>query len=127
MGQNPGGQQTNGGQPAQQSQQSTDQQSSQQPNQQGQQDQQGQQTQQTQQHDTGERIASWFTETVVRTAVAVFGVALLLFALGQLAGVELLSIVGEFLTSSTGAWLFIAFFGMLLLVAASKSWNISRQ
>lgn len=126
MGQNPGGQQTNGGQPAKQTQQSTTNQQ-QTPNQQGQQGQQTQQANRAQQRSTGERITSWFTETFVRTGVAVFGLVLLLFGLGQLAGVELLSIVGEFLTSSTGAWLMIAFFGVLLLIAASKSWNISQQ
>lgn len=130
MGQNPGNQPANGGQSAQ-SGQPTQQQSGGQPQQgqQGQQRQQGQQGQQTtsNQNDTGEQIASWFTETLVRAAVAVFGVAIVLFALGQLAGVELLSIVGDFLTSSVGAYLLVAFFGLLLLVAASKSWNISSQ
>jgi hypothetical protein len=130
MGQNPGDQPANGGQSAQ-SGQPTQQQSGGQ-RQQGQQSQQGQQTQQSQQttskqNDTGEQIASWFTETLVRAAVAVFGVAIVLFALGQLAGVELLSIVGDFLTSSVGAYLLVAFFGLLLLVAATKNWNISSQ
>lgn len=127
MGQNPGNQQPNGGQSTQ----------NQQAGQQGQQSGQTQQNQQAtqsqqaaesgQQPDTSEQIASWFTETFVRTAVAVFGVALVLLGLGQIAGIELLSIVGDFITSSVGAWLFIAFFGMLLVVAASKSWSISNQ
>jgi FtsH-binding integral membrane protein len=131
MGQNPGGQSPNGGQSGQSGQQTQNGRQNQ--SVQGQQSQpaQGNQAQnrqaQSQQRDTAEQVASWFTETLVRTAVAVFGVALLLLALGQLVGVNLLSIVGEFLASGVGVWLVIAFFAMLLIVAASKSWNISRQ
>lgn len=127
MGQNPGDQPASGGQSAQ-SGQPTQQQSGGQQNQQArQQSQQGQQPPESEQDDVGEQVASWFTETLVRTAVAVFGVALVLLALGQIAGIELLQIVGDFLTSSIGAWLLIAFFGLLLVVAASKSWNISSR
>lgn len=141
MAQNPGdsrpndGQanQTGEGQQPQQSQQTEQGQGGQQP-QQSQQTQQGQGGQQSQgpgskpgQRTAGERITSWFTETILRSAVAVFGVILVLLALGQLAGVDLLGILGEFLTSSVGVYLLIAFFGVLLLVAASKSWNISDQ
>lgn len=137
MGQNPGGQSSNGGQSGQsgqqtqngrqnQSVQGTQQSQPAQGNQAQNQQAQNQQAQ-SQQRDTAEQVASWFTETLVRTAVAVFGVALLLLALGQLVGVNLLSIVGEFLASGVGVWLIIAFFAMLLIVAASKSWNISRQ
>lgn len=127
MGQNPGGQSSNGGQAASSGQQTQN--SRQNQPAQGTQNQPAQGTQQNQQRqrDTGEQVASWFTETIVRTAVAVFGVALLLLALGQLAGVELLSTVVEFLASGIGVWLVVAFFAMLLIVAASKSWNISRQ
>jgi hypothetical protein len=132
MGQNSGGQPTQSGtgqqnqQPAQQGGQN------QQPARNGQQNQQTRQQQAgrqatEQERDTGERIASWFTETFVRTAVALFGVALLLLALGQIVGVNLLSIVGDFLVSGIGAWIVIAFFAMLLIVAASKSWSISNQ
>jgi hypothetical protein len=74
-----------------------------------------------------ERVAGWFTETLVRAGVAVFGVALLLFALGRLVGVDLLETVVDVLASSTGAWVIIAFFAMLLIVAASKSWNVDRH
>jgi hypothetical protein len=132
MGQNPGGQSSNGGQAAQSGQQTQNGRQNQpaqgtQQNQPAQGNQQQNQQAQSQQRDTGEQVASWFTETIVRTAVAVFGVALLLLALGQLVGVNLLSTVGEFLASGIGVWLVIAFFAMLLIVAASKSWNISRQ
>ena len=131
MGQNPGGQSSNGGQSGQSGQQTQNGRQNQSVQGTQQNPAQGNQAQnqqaQSQQRDTAEQVASWFTETLVRTAVAVFGVALLLLALGQLVGVNLLSIVGEFLASGVGVWLIIAFFAMLLIVAASKSWNISRQ
>lgn len=139
MGQNPADQTSNGGQSESHGQQT---QHSQQTNQAAQTE-QSPQTQQTQpsqgspqgqpnqqprqQRDTAEQVTSWFTETLVRTGVAVFGVALLLLALGQLVGVNLLETVAGFLASGFGVWLVIAFFAMLLIVAASKSWNISRQ
>lgn len=122
MAQNPGEQSTAGGQPAQ-SGQPTQQQSGGT----GQQQQPQQQQPPETDPDAGKQVASWFTETLVRTAVAVFGVVLVLLALGQLAGVDLLSIVGDVLTSSIGAWLLLAFFGLLLVVAASKTWNIRRR
>lgn len=139
MGQNPGDQQPNdgqsaqGGQSGQQGQQAGQTGHGQQSGQASQEQQAGQAGQPaqgenaTQQRDTSEQIASWFTETMVRTVVAIFGVALVLLALGQIAGVPLLEIVADFITSGIGAWVLIAFFGMLLLVAASKSWNISNQ
>lgn len=71
----------------------------------------------------GERVAGWLTETVVRSLVALLGVALLLFALGQLVGVDLLEIVGGFLTSSVGTWLVVAAFALILILAASRSWS----
>lgn len=97
--------------------------------QQGQQPRQGQQTDRsdgTTAQTRGERMAGWFTETLVRGVVAIFGLALLLFALGQLLNADLLEIVTDFLTSSVGVWLVIAFFALLLIIAAGKSWNTYR-
>lgn len=124
MSQNPGDQPATNNQSAQSSQSAQQSGGTGQP----QQGQQGQQPSRSgQDPDAGEEVASWFTETLLRTAVAVFGVVLVLLALGQIAGVDLLSIVGDFLTSSIGMWLLIAFFGLLLVVAASKTWNMSRR
>jgi len=94
-------------------------------------DQQGQGTpQQTQpaqrgqhpQQSTTEEVGSWFAETTVRAGVLVLGVVVLLFALGQAAGVPLLEAVGEFF-AGFGVWLVVAFFALLLIVAATKSWR----
>ena len=89
------------------------------------QQQQGQRAQGQQQQDTAEQVATWFTEKLVRVGAVLVGLALLLFALGQIAGVDLLSTVGSFLTSSIGAYVLIAFFALLIIVAATKDWNIS--
>lgn len=86
MGRNPGSQQPNEGQSAQDGQS-------------GQQPAQGQEAGQGRgpngQRDTSERIASWFTETMVRTVVAIFGVSLVRLRLGQIAGVPLLEMVAD--------------------------------
>lgn len=145
MGHNPGGQSSDDGQAVQSGQQTQTSQQNQpaqgtqqnqpaQGTQQPQADQQGQpangnqpnQHTGSQQPDAEKEVASWFTETIVRTVVAVFGAALLLLALGQLAGVNLLGAVGDFLASSVGVWLVVAFFATLLIVAAGKSWNFTR-
>lgn len=74
---------------------------------------------------TGDRIAGWFTETAVRGGIALLGVALVLLAVGQIVGIEILGNLVEFLTSSLGAWLIVGLLGLLLIVAASRSWNLT--
>lgn len=73
----------------------------------------------------GDRIAGWFTETAVRGGIALLGVVLVLLAVGQIVGIELLGSLVDFLTSSLGAWLIVGFLGVLLIVAASRSWNLA--
>lgn len=73
----------------------------------------------------GDRIAGWFTETAVRGGIALLGVVLVLFAVGQIVGIELLGSLVDFLTSSLGAWLIVGLLGVLLIVAASRSWNLT--
>ncbi|WP_254538902.1 hypothetical protein [Halomarina litorea] len=82
---------------------------------------QNQQARQPQQSTT-EEVGSWFAETTVRAGVLVLGVVVLLFALGQAAGAPLLEAVGEFF-AGFGVWLVVAFFALLLIVAATKSWR----
>lgn len=80
---------------------------------------------QQQQRGTAEQLAGWFTEKFVRVVAVLIGLIMLLFALGQIAGVNLLSTVGDFITSSVGGYVIIAFFALLIIVAATKDWNIS--
>lgn len=77
---------------------------------------------QTAQQSTTEEVGSWFAEATVRAGVLVLGVVVLLFALGQAAGAPLLEVVGEFF-AGFGVWLVVAFFALLLIVAATKSWR----
>ncbi|WP_332898564.1 MULTISPECIES: hypothetical protein [unclassified Haladaptatus] len=85
-------------------------------NQQG--SQQGQPTQSSQ--------ASWFATTAVRTGVIVIGFILLLFALGQAVGANLLGMVADALSSQTGQWLIVAFFAVLLIGAAQRGLTATR-
>lgn len=75
----------------------------------------------------GEEIAGWFTETIVRAVVAVFGIALLLLAIGQIFGANVLGAVAEFMTSGIGGWLLVGFLALMLIVAAGKNWRASRH
>lgn len=66
----------------------------------------------------GERISTWFASVAVRTGLAVIGLVVVVFALGQAVGVNLLGMAAEAVTSQTGRWLVVAFFGLLLIGAA---------
>lgn len=75
----------------------------------------------------GTKAVSWFTETFLRAAIALIGVVLLLVAVGQMAGVDTFSIIGSILASDLAQWGAVALFGLLLVVAASKSWTFVSQ
>lgn len=118
------------GQPDQAATAQTDAQQNQQGGTQQQQSQQQPQQQSQQPGDTtpaattkGSKAVSWFTETFLRAGIAIIGVVLLLVAVGQMAGVDTFSIVGSILSSNLAQWAAVAIFGLLLVVAASKSWT----
>jgi uncharacterized membrane protein YdbT with pleckstrin-like domain len=122
MSQNPQGQGSNGNAQAG-NQQGTAQQGTAQGGQQAQAaGQQGRGQPPRERRSTAREVGGWFAETTARTAVLLIGVAVLLFALGQAVGAPLLEAVGEFL-SGFGMWLVVAFFALLLIVAATKSWR----
>lgn len=75
------------------------------------------------QASTAEEVGSWFTETIVRAGILVVGVAVMIFAIGQAVGANLLGPLAEFFTSGTGAWFVVAFLALLVVVAATKSWR----
>jgi hypothetical protein len=146
MGQNPGGQRNGSaqsGRTAQNQTQSGQQNRQPQPNQQTSQGTQsgqpangqtnantaanGATAQNARQPSLGEEIAGWFTETIVRAVVAVFGIALLLLAIGQIFGANVLGAVAEFMTSGIGGWLLVGFLALMLIVAAGKNWRASRH
>ena len=72
-------------------------------------------------HDTAEEVGSRFTETVVRAAVLLVGVAVTVFAVGQAVGEPLLRPLVGFSTSGTGVWIVVTFLALLVVVAATKS------
>ena len=66
------------------------------------------------------------TRAVLRTGLVVLGFALLLFALGQAFGVDLLGPAVEFLATETGRWLAIAFLALVLISVAASGWRSRR-
>ncbi|MFD1515309.1 hypothetical protein [Halomarina rubra] len=83
-------------------------------------------TQEPTRRSTSARVASWFGEALVRAVVAVLGLVLLLFAVGRIVDVNLLDAAIDVLDSGVGAWLVLAFVGLLLVVAAARDWESRR-
>lgn len=65
----------------------------------------------------------WFAESTLRIALAVFGFVLLLFALGQAVGIDLLGMVVDALSTQMGRWLVVAFFALAILVVAVRGFD----
>ena len=77
---------------------------------------------------TGDRSASedttrWLASGIVRLGLAIVGVVLLLFAAGRIAGIDLLEMVLEVLTSSIGRWILLAFVALVLLAVAVRGFS----
>lgn len=72
-----------------------------------------------------EEITEKFTFTFLRLGVAIIGLVLLVFALGEIVGVDMFSVFGNILSSRVGQWLIVAIFGLGLIIAASKRWMSS--
>lgn len=73
---------------------------------------------QTRQEDPGP--GEGFARATTRWLLAIVGLFVVLFAVGQAFGVPLLSWVGEALSSQTGQWLVVAFIGLLIVYAAAN-------
>lgn len=69
---------------------------------------------------------SFFARGIVRMGLVVIGTVLLLFALGQAFGFDLLGMVAEFLGTQTGQWLAVAFFALVLISVAAGGWRRRR-
>ena len=77
---------------------------------------------------TGDRSVSedttrWLASGIVRLGLAIVGVVLLLFAAGRIAGIDLLEMVLEVLTSSIGRWILLAFVALVLLAVAVRGFS----
>lgn len=66
------------------------------------------------------------TRTILRTGLVVLGFVLLLFALGQAFGVDLLGPAAEFLATETGQWLAVALLALALISVAAGGWRYRR-
>lgn len=68
-------------------------------------------------------VGAWFAESTLRIALAVFGFVLLLFALGQAVGIDLLGMVVDALSTQMGRWLLVAFFALALILVALRGFG----
>lgn len=71
--------------------------------------------------------AEWFATSAVRIGVAIVALVLLLFAVGRIADVPLLSTIGDVLDSEIGVWLIVALFALLLLGLAARGFSRRRR
>lgn len=69
---------------------------------------------------------TFFARGIVRMGLVVSGTVLLLFALGQAFGLDLLGMVADFLATQTGQWLAVAFFALVLISVAASGWRSRR-
>lgn len=68
----------------------------------------------------GTGLAGWFTETALRAGVAIIGIVLLIFALGQAVGADFLGMLAAALSSQVGRWLAVAVFALFVIAAAFR-------
>lgn len=71
--------------------------------------------------EPGTRAGAWFLSTTLQVVVAVIGLVVVLFALGQAVGVDLLGITAQALSTQTGQWLAVAVIALLAMSAAMRT------
>ncbi|WP_435153431.1 hypothetical protein [Haladaptatus sp. DFWS20] len=71
-------------------------------------------------HRKDESSSNWLAKTGMMSGLAVVGFVLLLFALGQAVGFDLLGLFAEAVSSQTGRWLVVALFALLLIGVAER-------
>lgn len=69
------------------------------------------------------QVTEWFVASTFRIGLAILGLVLLLFALGQAVGVPLLEMLTEALSTRVGRWLAVAVFALLLIVVALRGFG----
>ncbi|WP_238532746.1 hypothetical protein [Halalkalicoccus jeotgali] len=75
---------------------------------------------------TKERTTAFLARGIVRTGLVVLGTVLLLFALGQAFGLDLLGALADFVGTQTGRWLAVAFFALVIISVAASGWRYRR-
>lgn len=71
--------------------------------------------------ESGEtEAAGLLANAALRIGLLLVGFVLFLFALGQAVGFDLLDLFIEAISSQTGRWLIVAFFGLVLIALAQR-------
>ncbi|WP_458188553.1 hypothetical protein [Haladaptatus sp. NG-WS-4] len=65
-------------------------------------------------------MSDWLAKTGLLSGLAFVGFVLLLFALGQAVGFDLLGLFADVVSSQTGRWLVVALFALLLIGVAER-------
>lgn len=73
----------------------------------------------------GNRIATWFAASILRVGVAIVGFVILLVALGEIVGMNLLDLTVEALSSGVGRWIAVAVFALLLIALALRGFGVT--
>ncbi|SDJ90529.1 hypothetical protein SAMN04515672_1776 [Natronorubrum texcoconense] len=68
----------------------------------------------------------WVVSTVMQTLVAIVGLVVVLFALGQAIGTDLLGMTAQALSTQTGQWLVIAVVAFIGMGAAMRAMRFTR-
>lgn len=66
------------------------------------------------------RVGTWFASAAMRWGIILFGIVLMLFALGQAAGTNILGPLIDAMATQTGIWLLVALFALALVAAATR-------
>jgi hypothetical protein len=64
--------------------------------------------------------------TAAQTIVMLVGLVVVLFAVGQAVGADLLGMVGDALATHTGQWLAVAVLALILVIAALRALSFTR-
>lgn len=70
--------------------------------------------------ESASRAGTWFASAAVRWGVILFGIVLMLFALGQASGTDILGPLIDAMATQTGMWLLVALFALALIAAATR-------
>jgi len=70
-----------------------------------------------------EQAADWLAASTFRLALATFGFVIVLLALGEAVGFDLLGAVVDVFESSVGRWLIVAFVGLVLIGFAVRGFE----
>ncbi|WP_394743019.1 hypothetical protein [Natronococcus roseus] len=69
---------------------------------------------------------AWMASTAAQTIVMLVGLVVVLFAVGQAVGADLLGMVGDALATQTGQWFAVAGIAMILVIAALRAISYGR-